>query len=185
MRLAATRCQEEDRPVAVLSGQVDQAGPTPAMLPRPLRLAAGLLRFSISATGVDSGAPPRGPYRLLAPAGVLVAAIVAVGYISTVDPNETGHYPTCPFLALTGYQCPGCGTLRMIHALASGHLATAFSLNALSFVLLPVLCAAWVRWTAAAVGGRPVRPLVNPTPTWILLGAVIAFWIGRNLTSAW
>jgi Protein of unknown function (DUF2752) len=123
--------------------------------------------------------------RLLAPAGALAAAVAAVTFITTVDPNEAGHYPTCPFLALTGWQCPGCGTLRMIHALTHGHLGTALSFNPLSFVSLPILCIGWVRWTAALVGGRPVRRLAKPTPIWALLGIVILFWIGRNLTSAW
>jgi hypothetical protein len=123
--------------------------------------------------------------RLLAPAGALAAAVAAVTFIATVDPNEAGHYPTCPFLALTGWQCPGCGTLRMIHALAHGHLGTALSFNPLSFVSLPILCIGWVRWTAALVAGRPVRRLAKPTPIWALLGIVILFWIGRNLTSAW
>jgi hypothetical protein len=123
---------------------------------------------------------------LLAPAGVLVAAVAVIGFVSTIDPNEAGHYPTCPFLALTGFQCPGCGTLRMIHALSHGHLGTAVYLNPLSFVLLPILCAGWVRWTVALAGGRrPVPRLVDQRPIWILLTMVIIFWIGRNLTPAW
>lgn len=39
---------------------------------------------------------------LRAPAGVLVAAAAVVAFVAVVDPNEQGHYPTCPFLALTG-----------------------------------------------------------------------------------
>ena len=42
-----------------------------------------------------------------------------------VDPNQPGHYPTDPFLAITGLYCPGCGTLRALHALARGDLLTA------------------------------------------------------------
>lgn len=132
-----------------------------------------------------AGSPSR-RLRLLAPAGVLVAAVAVIGFVSTIDPNEAGHYPTCPFLALTGFQCPGCGTLRMIHALSHGHLGTAFYLNPLSFVLLPILCAGWVRWTVALAGGRrPVPRLADQRPIWVLLAIVIIFWIGRNLTPAW
>ena len=73
----------------------------------------------------------------------------------------------------------------MIHALIHGHLGTAWSFNPLSFLILPILCIGWVRWTVALVGSRPVRRLARPTPIWALLGIVILFWIGRNLTSAW
>lgn len=175
MRLAVADFQEQGRPVAHCDERADRLERRRATPFRPLGSASGIARLSTV----------RSRPRLLAPAGVLVAAVAVVGCVSTVDPNETGHYPTCPFLALTGYQCPGCGTLRMIHALCHGHLGTAFGLNPLSFVMLPVLVAGWVRWTVAVGGGRPMGRLATPMPIWTLLGVVIVFWISRNLTSAW
>ena len=47
-----------------------------------------------------------------APVGAAGLALAATAYVGLVDPNESGHYPTCPFLALTGRFCPGCGSLR-------------------------------------------------------------------------
>ena len=45
---------------------------------------------------------------------------VALATLATVDPNQPGHYPTCPFLATTGFYCPGCGALRAVHDLLHG-----------------------------------------------------------------
>lgn len=46
----------------------------------------------------------------------------------------TGWLPPCPFHLLTGYNCPGCGTTRMLEALLSGNIAAAFSFNPFFFL---------------------------------------------------
>jgi Protein of unknown function (DUF2752) len=124
----------------------------------------------------------RGPAgRLLAPAAVALAATAAVGYVGVVDPNLAGHYPACPFLALTGLYCPGCGSLRAVHALAHGHLAEAAGFNVLTCLAVPWLVLAWVTWSRRLATGRP-RPQ-RAAPGWLiwaLLVAVIAFWLLRN-----
>ena len=117
----------------------------------------------------------------LAPAAVGAAAVAGAVTVALVDPNEAGHYPTCPFLAVTGLFCPGCGTLRAVHALTRGDLATAVDLNVLTVVLLPLLVVAWVGWLALRLGRRPA-PL--PVPSWLGVAvavAVPAFWVLRNL----
>ncbi|MWA04038.1 DUF2752 domain-containing protein [Actinomadura sp. LD22] len=120
--------------------------------------------------------------RLWRPAGVLALAVSAVSYVAAVDPGETGHYPACPFLALTGYECPGCGALRTIHALAHGHVRDALGLNVFAVVMIPVLVFFWVRWTSARLLDRPVRSRVaDPRLIWVFLGAVLLFWVLRNL----
>lgn len=117
-----------------------------------------------------------------APFAVLAGVIAAAGYVAAVDPNRPGHYPTCPFLALTGYYCPGCGSLRMIHALTHGHVAEAFGRNPLAFATLPLLGYLWVRWVSAARHGRPVRSGMLQ-PVWIIAFTVVImlFWLVRNL----
>jgi hypothetical protein len=49
---------------------------------------------------------------MAAPAAVAAGALAAAALVHVVDPNDSGNYPTCPFLALTGRFCPGCGSLR-------------------------------------------------------------------------
>jgi hypothetical protein len=116
------------------------------------------------------------------PALAFAGAALAVTYVAMVDPNEQGHYPACPFLAVTGYYCPGCGSLRMLHAAAHGHLGEAAGRNALAFALLPLLGFLWARWAAAAARGRPVGSLpVRPWMIWAFTALILVFWLVRNL----
>ena len=46
----------------------------------------------------------------IAPAAIAAAAGGAAGLLVAVDPGVPGHYPTCPFYAIT-YD-PGAGILR-------------------------------------------------------------------------
>ncbi|TDD72886.1 DUF2752 domain-containing protein [Actinomadura darangshiensis] len=111
-------------------------------------------------------------------AGALVVAFRA-------DPNEPGHYPGCPFLALTGYYCPGCGGTRLVYALTHGDVGTAFGLNPLLFVLLPVLGYLFVRWTAMTAQGLPMRSaLFRPAVAYSFVGVLIVYGIVRNLPFA-
>ncbi|MDX6743029.1 DUF2752 domain-containing protein [Actinocorallia sp. A-T 12471] len=129
----------------------------------------------MGAQGVRGGA-------VLGPLAVLAAGGAAFAYVGVVDPNEAGHYPTCPFLAITGLACPGCGGLRMAHALAHGRLGEAVGLNALAFALVLVAAYLWVLWTVASVRGIPVRTRLGDRWTiFALTGAIVVFWIVRNL----
>lgn len=116
--------------------------------------------------------------------GPALAASVAVGglvLLNRVDPNEAGHYPSCPFLALTGLYCPGCGTMRMLHHLTDGDVGEAFWMNPLGFVLLPVLLAYWGQWTYRVATGRPRGAPLTSWVVWVFLAAVVGYWVLRNL----
>lgn len=129
-----------------------------------------------SVAGARFGSP-----RLLLPAAVGAAAVAATTTLAFVDPNEAGHYPTCPFLAVTGLFCPGCGTLRAVHALTHGDVATAIDLNVLTVAMLPVLLWAWVAWVRHRMGMRARPPALTPTAGYVIAAAVPLFWIARNL----
>lgn len=117
-----------------------------------------------------------------APLAVLVAVLGATAYVAAVDPSRPGHYPTCPFLAITGWYCPGCGGLRMVHALAHGHVAEAFGRNPLAFATLPYLGYLWAVWAVAAWRGRPLRTrLAGPVPATMFAVVIVLFWVMRNL----
>lgn len=118
---------------------------------------------------------------VLLPLGVAVAALVTTGYVAAVDPNTAGHYPTCPFLAVTGWYCPGCGALRAVHALAHGDLTTALARNPLAVVVAGYLMVAWVLWLRRTASGRPVRWLAPPQVLYGVLGAIVVFGVLRNV----
>ena len=114
----------------------------------------------------------------LATAGVVLAA---TAYVGLVDPNESGHYPTCPFLAVTGEFCPGCGSLRAVHALTHGDIWAAVGLNVLTVIATVAMAVLWGRWVVRSWRGRP-RTMVAPAwSLYLLAGVVLVFWVVRNL----
>ncbi|MCH5224910.1 MAG: DUF2752 domain-containing protein [Muribaculaceae bacterium] len=69
---------------------------------------------------------------------VLVLGALATFYFF-VNPAEWGWMPQCLFHKLSGLQCMGCGSQRMLHALLHGDLVEAFRLNAFLFCSLPFI----------------------------------------------
>ena len=66
-----------------------------------------------------------------------LAAILGACLLFLFNPETTSYYPRCPFYVLTGLQCPGCGTLRGLHALMHLHLADAWRFNPAMIVSVP------------------------------------------------
>jgi hypothetical protein len=106
---------------------------------------------------------------------------LAVATLFCFDPNRYHFYPLCVFHSVTGLWCPGCGSLRALHQLAHGHVASAFHLNPLLLIWLPFLL--WygamrvVRHLTDQPSARPLRPVWF----WLLLGSAVVFGILRNL----
>ena len=114
--------------------------------------------------------------------GLAAATAAVLTTLYAVDPNQPGHYPTCPFLALTGWYCPGCGALRAVHDLLHLDLAGALARNPLTVLAVPYLVLAAVTW-ALRLTGRPA-PRSTALPAWVLwtlLGVVLLFGVLRNL----
>lgn len=126
---------------------------------------------------------PRALARRLVPQGAVLGGVAAgTLLVAFRDPGEPGHYPTCPFLLMTGFYCPGCGMMRLVHALAHGDVAAAFGLNPLLFVLLPVLGYLYARWTVLSARGLPMRSaLFRPVAAYSFVGVLAVYWVVRNL----
>jgi hypothetical protein len=113
----------------------------------------------------------------------LVWLTLAVGatYLFIFEPGKTGFFPVCPFRAITGFTCPGCGSTRGLHRLLHGDVVTAFELNPLLVLSLPFLLYALLRYTNAAVRGRPLkRTQLDAKYIWLLLVVILSFWVFRN-----
>ena len=131
--------------------------------------------------------PPRRPWWqwMLAAAG-LTAGLAGVVVLYLFDPTTAGFYPICPLHQATGLECPGCGTLRALHALTHGHLAEAWRFNAFFITLLPV--GLWlalreaVRWTT----GRQWPGIVTrPACGYIVAVGVVVWGVARNVPAFW
>jgi hypothetical protein len=114
---------------------------------------------------------------------LLIWLSIALGatYLFIFEPGRTGFFPACPFRTLTGFTCPGCGSTRGLHRLLHGDIVSALEFNPLMVLSLPFLLYALVRYTAAAVSGRPLqRHNLDPKYIWVLFGVIMSFWIFRN-----
>jgi hypothetical protein len=135
--------------------------------------------MSIATTGRRGADRLKG---LLGPLGVAAGAGAVFVFVGAVNPNEPGHYPTCPFLWITGLYCPGCGTLRSIHALAHLDPVAALGLNPLAVAMVPFLLFWWGRWVLRAWQGRPRRTtLAHPAWLWGFIAIIMVYWVVRNL----
>ena len=116
-------------------------------------------------------------------AALFVWLTLAVGtiYLYIFEPGKSGFFPACPFRTLTGFTCPGCGSTRGLHRLLHGDVIAAFELNPLMVLSLPFLLYALVRYTTAAVTGRPLqRNRLNSKYIWMLFVVIMCFWVFRN-----
>ncbi|MEZ7494391.1 DUF2752 domain-containing protein [Leeuwenhoekiella aequorea] len=105
-------------------------------------------------------------------------------FYKTYNPEVHSYFPKCPFLSLTGLQCPGCGSQRAVHHLLNGHFVNAFKQNALLLLAMPyVLLGLFLEFK------KPLsKKLLNirkhffgSTAIWCILGIIFTFWIFRNL----
>ncbi|MCP9272625.1 DUF2752 domain-containing protein [Mycolicibacterium arenosum] len=120
-----------------------------------------------------SAAPSRArQYTALGTAAVLGGALA---YIGLADPHRPGFlFPACPFKAMTGWDCPGCGGLRMTHDVLHGDLSAAVVDNVFVLVGAPLLTL-WllVRWRL----GRTLMPAI----AWVTIVAAAIVWtVVRN-----
>ena len=113
----------------------------------------------------------------------LAAAFAAAAAILFLfDPARCPIYPICPFHALTGWECPGCGSLRAAHQLLHGNWAAAWRLNPLTVSLLPAGFWLGLREAVWQVTGIKWPGLVTrPFFGWALLVILVLFGIVRNL----
>ena len=112
----------------------------------------------------------------------VLLVLVGSGLLMAIDPASTNIFPPCPFRALTGCYCPGCGTLRGIHQLFRGDLLAALKLNPLMVLSLPFLGYSMIaKHIIELTHWRLPRPILPATWIWTLLGIIILFWLLRNL----
>jgi hypothetical protein len=124
----------------------------------------------------------RGHRDRLGASTVVAMAAGGLSVIYLLAPETSDLYPPCPFLALTGFYCPGCGTLRALHQLTRGHPLAALDLNPLMMLLLPFIMYFLASHVMLALTGWPLRKFfVRPALIWALLGGVLVYWLLRNI----
>jgi hypothetical protein len=114
--------------------------------------------------------------RLFGALGTGAVLVGALAYIGIGNPHNPDFvFPPCPFKALTGLYCPGCGGLRMTHDLLHGDLAAAVVDNVFLLVGLPMLLA-WI-----LVRRRRGQPSTTTPVLVVIIVAAVTWTVVRNL----
>ena len=85
---------------------------------------------------------------------------------------------------LTGYECPGCGSQRAIHALLHGDIIKAWDYNPLLVIAVPYIILGFIAELSFRRSRlmRTVRDrLYSGRAVWMVLTVIIIYWIGRNV----
>lgn len=100
--------------------------------------------------------------------------------------SSSSFFPTCPFHALTGLFCPGCGSQRALSALLHGNLLEGLHDNFLAVVSLPLLAYAGIVFILNTFRGNKIQEPIFYTRwfVWTILIAVILFTLVRNIPAS-
>ena len=108
----------------------------------------------------------------------LISSMVLFRY----NPARSILFPPCPFHALTGLYCPGCGSLRAVHQLSHGNLGSAFGLNPLMIILLPFMGYAFISYATITFGKQRLAIITAPAYLgWLMLIVIVLYGIFRNI----
>jgi len=114
------------------------------------------------------------PLRLAAAAALAVAVLGGLLHLAGYQlASALPGVPLCPFNALTGLPCPGCGMTRAFLALGRLDFAGAYASNPLSFPLAALM--------VLFVAGKVPRALHSAKAVHLALFGVLAFWATRLL----
>ena len=115
---------------------------------------------------------------------ISISLIVFYVVYSYFNPYQVDFFPKCPFLLLTGYKCPGCGSQRAIHYLFNFDIYHAFKENMLLVISIPYLIVGAYFDLVKIKTEKQLRIrkfLFGQKAIMVILVIVIGFWILRNV----
>jgi hypothetical protein len=114
----------------------------------------------------------------------LITLIVIVGVIFYWIADPLGNYmPRCLFRSLTGFQCPGCGSQRFLHALLHGNVAEAVSYNYIFALFIPLIIFLLLLQIYRRKYASLYARVYTPVNIIIILGIIVAWTVLRNILS--
>ena len=114
--------------------------------------------------------------------GAVLLLVTGTAVLLAFEPGESGLFPPCPFRAVAGLYCPGCGTLRGLHQLLNGNLLQAFGFNPLMVLSLPFVGYSLLSSAVSGLSRRRMPEVFIPANwIWMLLGVIVLFWVLRNV----
>jgi len=115
-------------------------------------------------------------------AAMFLLGLTGLLMLRIFDPATSGIFPPCPLRYVTGWYCPGCGSLRAIHALLHGNLRQAWAMNVLTVLFAPFIVYGLASQLHLQIRGRTLPGIMLPA-VWIraLCVVIVLFGILRNL----
>jgi hypothetical protein len=121
----------------------------------------------------------------VAVAAAVVGAVAVHGgaalFFASHDPYHSQVFPTCPFLAVTGLQCPGCGGTRAMYSLLHGDVVGAVRMNPLVLVLYPVVLGYGASLLAEYRAQTRLARVLSWSAFGLLMAGVLYSGLVRNL----
>lgn len=118
---------------------------------------------------------------------IIIVVIIALSIVYYIfDPAEYGWFPGCIIEWATGFECPACGTQRMVHALLHGDIRTALLLNPFMLVvLMPMIALLTIAFISPKGKLEWLKKFIAHPITLIVLFLLLnGWWILRN-TPLW
>lgn len=100
-----------------------------------------------------------------------------------LDPAQYVFMPKCIFRMLTGWDCPGCGLQRAVHALLHGRFWEAVQYNYFLLLGIPyVLAVMYMKWfTSGEKHLRLRQVLYHRYVLYAYVMLYLAWWVLRNV----
>ena len=112
---------------------------------------------------------------------LLIGGVVLLFY--TIDPAESVWMPKCVMKQLTGWDCPGCGFQRSLHAALHGEFSQALRYNYFFIVSVPFIASLAIgRWVLR--GKARIRWARYVEHRYVVVTYIVMFfvwWVVRNL----
>lgn len=141
----------------------------------------------------DQLPPPPGPDRGTTRArqlGQTSLGLVGLGALIIAGRAVSVHLPACPFRAVTGVPCPGCGMTRLTDAVVHGRIGEAVGADPAGVGILAVLAVVAVTYLVQVVIRKDDPPGWMRSPLLLigLAALVVVHWgttiVTGGLTSA-
>jgi hypothetical protein len=116
---------------------------------------------------------------------IIIGILAAIFLYTLYSPYQISLFPKCPFLLLTGYKCPGCGSQRAIHYLLNFDVLNAMNENLILVLSIPYVFILILLERNKIENNRleKIRNiLIKPKAIYIVLILIVGFWILRNIT---
>ncbi len=118
-------------------------------------------------------------------AGLIILLIILALLYKKYNPSGSIFFPKCPFKALTGLKCPGCGSQRAVHYILNLDIYSAIKENAMLVLSIPYILTGLVFDSLKNPNERVLKwrkKLFGLKAIFLILAAIIAFWVLRNIS---